>query len=72
MKTKITALILTFILLFSINSATFAETISGLQEKKDEATEQKKEVQENKSEAMKEIESLSSSIMDNEDKLEEL
>lgn len=72
MKTKITALILTFTLLFSINSATFAETISGLQEKKDEATEQKKEVQENKSEAMKEIESLSSSIMDNEDKLEEL
>lgn len=72
MKTKITALILAFILLFSIIGVSFAETISGLQEKKDEATQQKKEVQENKSEAMKEIESLSTSIMDNEDKLEEL
>ena len=34
MKTKITALMLTFILLFSITSTSLAETISGLQEKK--------------------------------------
>lgn len=72
MKTRLIALMMLIILFFSSVNVVSASKISEMVDKKEEAQEQKEEVQANKSAAMKQIETISAEMMDNEDKLAEL
>ena len=69
---KITIILLIFVTLMSFSCACFADTMSELQKKKEEAQAQQKEVKSEKSAAMKEVEELRESIEETQDKLDDI
>ena len=72
MLKKVTAMIISMMVICCMTLSVFAESISDVKAKKEEAQEKKEEVQEEKSEMMDEIKKLNTSINDNQDKLDDL
>ena len=73
MLKKIITILITIVLISSLTLPILADnTISGLQDKKDEAEEQQKEVEAEKSAIMKEVEELGVSIEENQEKLTDI
>lgn len=59
-------------IILSFTCVSFADSISDIQKKKEEAQAQQKEVKSEKSAAMKEVEELAESIEENQDKLDDI
>ena len=72
MLKKIISLLLAILMIFTLAINVFADELSDLNEKKDEAEAEKRLVAEKKSAIMKEVEELTASIEDNQDKLDNL
>lgn len=72
MLKKITAMIISTMVICCMTLSVFAESVSDIKAKKEQAQEKKEEVQEEKSEVMDEIKELNTSINDNQDKLDDL
>ena len=67
MLKKIVSVFLSIIIITSLTGSVFAESVSDIKAKKEQAQEKKEEVQEEKSEVMDEIKELNTSINDNQD-----
>ena len=72
MLKKIVSVFLSIIIITSLTGSVFAESVSDIKAKKEQAQEKKEEVQEEKSETMQEVQKLNESINESQDKLSDL